>query len=363
MGIIPSTDVPINVLSAASSRLKTNISRCATVCSFFLILTLHAQYLKLKKPTGSGVCPPEVKRAHALEARINERAGTRDVSDFDLNDSTSGESSDDDVEVIDDPTIHTAVARRAPTPPLRRSRKSAPDLIDKLSRAFDPAAQRARDEERYHRSAENTQVFTLSQQLRDAHTSAETLRNQISILQQHLNDAERARDVALLKVDMMDRRTEKADRWTRGRNSRSRSPRRRSPSPRKIRCEARYPDGGACTYWVTDASESEKENGERHRRSPLPQRTQIFYKPRSPHRRSPSPGPSNWADRYRTQRSPSPPRPITPLMRSSTVHDESASLVTGNSGVELTVTPNRAGAAPVSLIISAPQMQNGPSER
>ncbi|KAJ7127643.1 hypothetical protein C8R44DRAFT_873467 [Mycena epipterygia] len=136
-------------------------------CSIKSLESKYKQYLKLKKPTGSGVCPPEVKRAHALEAHINEHAGTRDVSDFDLNDSTSGESSDDDVET--------------------RS-NSTPSSFE-----------RARDEERYHRSAENTQVFTLSQQLQDVHTSAETLRNQISILQQHLNDAERARDIALLK--------------------------------------------------------------------------------------------------------------------------------------------------------------------
>jgi hypothetical protein len=45
------------------------------------------------------------------------------------------------------------------------------------------------------------------------------------------------------------------------------------------------------------------------------------------------------------------------LMRTSAHHDESSSLVTGN-GVELTVTPNRAGGVPVSLIISAPHVQN-----
>ncbi|KAJ7106935.1 hypothetical protein C8R44DRAFT_744811 [Mycena epipterygia] len=242
--------------------------------------TKYKQYLKMKKPTGTGTCPPEVKRAHELERLINERAGTHNVSDSEFDNSDSG-SSDDKIEVVDDPTV-TAVAQRAPTPPLRRSKQSAPDLIHKLSQAFNPEVQRARDEDRYHRSAENTQVFTLSQQLRDAHTSAETLRNQISILQQHLNDAERARNVALLKVEMMEHRTEKADRWTRGRgrntyHSRSHSPRRRSPSPRKIRCEARYADGGACTYWVTDAFDSEKENEDHRRRSPLPQRTQIFY--------------------------------------------------------------------------------------
>jgi hypothetical protein len=44
-------------------------------------------------------------------------------------------------------------------------------------------------------------------------------------------------------------------------------------------------------------------------------------------------------------------------MQASTHFDKSSSLVTGNS-VELTVTPNRVGGVPLSLIISAPHTQN-----
>ncbi|KAJ7257277.1 hypothetical protein C8J57DRAFT_1074477 [Mycena rebaudengoi] len=305
-------------------------------------------YLKMKKPTGVGTCSPNVKEAHAIESLITERAGMRELSD-DVENDSGAHSSSDDIEVFDHPSssaVHTAVARRAPTPPLRHpSKKSAPELVNKLSMAFDPEVQRARDEERYNRSTQNTQVFTLSQQLRDAHVTADNLRNQISILQQHLNDAERARDVALLKVKMIEygggRRAERGRR--RGDHSRSRSPYRRSPA-RKLRCEERYADGGACTYWITDEDDSEKEN---HRRSSL-SRSQIYYRGCSP-----SAGPS----RLRGQHSLSPVRPATPLMRTSAHHDESLSLVTGN-GVELTVTPNRAGGVPVSLIISAPHAQN-----
>ncbi|KAJ7253133.1 hypothetical protein C8J57DRAFT_1187327 [Mycena rebaudengoi] len=313
-------------------------------------------YLKMKKPTGTGTCAPEVKQAHAIESLITERAGMRELSD-DIDNDSGANSSDNDIEVLDPPPssdVHTAIARRAPTPPLRHtSRKSAPELVNKLSRAFDPEVQRARDEERFDRSAQNTQVFTLSQQLRDAHATADNLRNQISIIQQHLNDAERARDVALLKVEMMGfgggRRAERGRHHRRGDNSRNRSPRRsRSPRRRspahKFRCEERYADGGACTYWITDEDDSEKEN---HHRSSL-SRTQIHYRGRSQ-----SAGPS----RLRGQHSPSPVRPATPLMQALTHFDESSSLVTGNS-VELTVTPNRVGGVPLSLIISAPHTQN-----
>lgn len=74
-------------------------------------------------------------------------------------------------------------------------------------------------------------------------------------MQQHLNDAERARDVALLEVKMMQyppptRRGGDRDEHQRGRYE-YRAERRRSPR-RMIRCETRYADRGACTYWVSD---------------------------------------------------------------------------------------------------------------
>ena len=81
-------------------------------------------------------CPPEVKRAKRIDHMINERAGTRDIADSDLGDGDDDAdvSSDDSVQVTK-PTvpIHTAVARRAPTPPLRRnSRLNAPELVKGL---------------------------------------------------------------------------------------------------------------------------------------------------------------------------------------------------------------------------------------
>ncbi|KAG2336469.1 hypothetical protein BDR05DRAFT_953347 [Suillus weaverae] len=50
--------------------------------------TKFKQFVKTTKPTGDGVCPPDVTRAHELDVRINERAGTRDLndSDFDADD-------------------------------------------------------------------------------------------------------------------------------------------------------------------------------------------------------------------------------------------------------------------------------------
>ncbi|KAG1858732.1 hypothetical protein DFJ58DRAFT_726512 [Suillus subalutaceus] len=45
--------------------------------------TKFKQFVKTMKPTGDGVCPPDVTRAHELDARINERAGTHDLNNSD----------------------------------------------------------------------------------------------------------------------------------------------------------------------------------------------------------------------------------------------------------------------------------------
>ncbi|KAJ8582171.1 hypothetical protein M405DRAFT_750637, partial [Rhizopogon salebrosus TDB-379] len=60
--------------------------------------TKFKQLVKTTKPTGDGVCPPEVTRAHQIDELINERAGTCDLNDtdFDANDNESTVVSDHD---------------------------------------------------------------------------------------------------------------------------------------------------------------------------------------------------------------------------------------------------------------------------
>ncbi|KAJ7123487.1 hypothetical protein C8R44DRAFT_783884 [Mycena epipterygia] len=167
--------------------------------------TKYKQLLKMKKPTGDAHCPPEIKRAHRIENLINQQAGTRDLSDSDCDDAAADASSNDSIEVLSTrATVHTAVARRPPTPPLRRRnpRMNAPELVSKLSQAFDPEAQKSRDDERSQRSFQTTQLFAMSQQLRDAQATMESLQNEISAMQKHTNDVERARDRAEMKLEM-----------------------------------------------------------------------------------------------------------------------------------------------------------------
>ncbi|KAJ7201482.1 hypothetical protein C8J57DRAFT_1260794 [Mycena rebaudengoi] len=209
--------------------------------------TKYKQWLKTKKPTGDASCPPEVKRAHQIEELINQRAGTRDLADSDF-DTAVDDASSGEVEVIEHPSVCTAVARRVPTPPLRRNpRLNAPDVINQLSRAFDPDVQRQRDDERSQRSLQNTQLLAVNQQLRDAQATAEALRAQITIMQGRIHDVERARDPAELLLDMAEYKGGSV---------------REKKDKKKIRCEKIYRDGGAATYWISGSSgsDSEKEN-------------------------------------------------------------------------------------------------------
>ncbi|KAJ7016032.1 hypothetical protein C8F04DRAFT_1283100 [Mycena alexandri] len=296
-------------------------------------------YLRLKKPTGEGVCPPEVKRAHEIEDMINAHVGARDVSDAVIISDSSDSSSDNDnygANPGPSTSTHTAVAQRAPTPPLRRRlKKTAPDLVDKLSRAFDPDTLRAREEERARRSEQSSQVFLLSQQLRDAHAVSERLHNDLSIMQQHLHDAERERDVAQLELKMLDREAHRGHRdgYFARRDKRSRS---RSARPHKTRY---------------DEYDSDKENNYSHPPSEL--KYSILRKPPCcAHHllsRPPTPGPS----RLPRLVSPSPSRHTTPLVQGD------STLNPNHDGVELMVTPSRGGGAPFSFVISGPQSQQG----
>jgi len=258
--------------------------------------------VKTKKPTGDAYCPPEIKRAHQIDDLINERAFTRDISDGELDgsdniDNTRHLNNDEDPDNDSDAppvkikkadhVIHEAIIRRPDSSvPHRTSRMAGTDLMAKLSATFDPASQQARDADRANRSMQNAQLLALSQQLRDANTTTEGLRTQINDLQSRLHEAERARDRADLKLEMLQ--------FSRSSSAHSSRSHRHSPSPPPVRRRHRngrigardrspttkarlqrqngksknvqyFPEGGSYTTWVTDPSSedstcSEKEN-------------------------------------------------------------------------------------------------------
>lgn len=82
--------------------------------------------LKTKKPTGDTACPPEIKCAHRIERKINERAEVRELS----NDGMGTSWEDSDIEVLGKYQVRTAIARRAPTPPPHCNARITPGAKD-----------------------------------------------------------------------------------------------------------------------------------------------------------------------------------------------------------------------------------------
>ncbi|KAG2157038.1 hypothetical protein DEU56DRAFT_720970, partial [Suillus clintonianus] len=204
--------------------------------------TKFKQLVKTTKPTGDGVCPPDVTRAHYIDLLINERAGTRDLNDEDFDDQDAGSHTDSSSQ--DEPQ-HVAVARAtrtdAPVPRCNARGAAASELLTRLSGAFDPVTQRARDEERAARTLANTQLMTQAQQLRDSQATNENLRNQLFDLRARLYDVERACDKAELRAEMLDMKVSGCHQ------------RLRSPLPKeKTMVSEWYPDGGQSIRWITD---------------------------------------------------------------------------------------------------------------
>lgn len=199
---------------------------------------------------------------------ILARAGAREVSDGAnsdavVDDSDSDSGSDSSIEVLHSaPKVHTAVARRAPTPPPRRNtRINAPELVNKLSKAFDPEAQQSRDHARSDRSFQTAQLFTVNAQLRDAQATTESLRTQLAALQNQVHAAERARDLAEFKLQLVDVPKPKVP-------GRQEWLAEHHPDLERVggqvRSERVYSDGGRCTTWHSDPSDDEKENWAPH---------------------------------------------------------------------------------------------------
>ncbi|KAJ7735310.1 hypothetical protein B0H16DRAFT_1731329 [Mycena metata] len=203
-----------------------------------LVENRYKHLLKHKKPTGDPHCPDEVKRAHRIEVLINQSADTRELSDSDVasaanddNDNDDNSSlSDDSVEILASSTKRTANARRAP--PLRRH-LNAPELVDKLSKVFDPAVQKARDKDRAERSFQNTHMLALTGQLRDSQASNDQLYREHAALQSQIYELERSCFKNVSDVVRVNGH---------------------------VKCKTVYPEGGRCTTWIPDHSDDEKEN-------------------------------------------------------------------------------------------------------
>ena len=184
------------------------------------LMTYSSQLVRTEKPTGRADCPPEIDRAHAVEAAMNEKAGTRDLDDKDIIDTEALDTSDDEnlpptpfpiplppkgCKAKTEAGNNTGpVVRRVASTLMRAQPKNdAHSLLKTLSNALDPNAQLVRTQERTTHSFQMAQVLTLSNQLRDAQAIIETLHGQLSVCECERNTAERRADrsemLALLK--------------------------------------------------------------------------------------------------------------------------------------------------------------------
>ncbi|KAJ7806031.1 hypothetical protein B0H14DRAFT_3153066 [Mycena olivaceomarginata] len=279
----------------------------------------YKSFLKVKKPTGSADCPPEVVRAHELENLINTEAGTVNLSDNDID---SGASSDHDIEFVE----------QRPAP----------------------------------RSSDNTQFFAISQQLRDSQALSERLRNEIRELERDRDRAEF--DLKLMQFTHPSHGRGRSHRRTR----RVTSSHKRAPGIErvdgKIRVETRFPEGGAQTVYYTDPSTGEEvsDHSDEGFNSYFPSRSRSRSHHRDSHtlptltsgpsyrpvsrRRSPTPGPSRHSVSHHhnttagpsyNRCTPSPlPGPIETAHTPAPQAQAPGPLVTGTA-VQLVLTPAR----------------------
>ncbi|KIK34173.1 hypothetical protein CY34DRAFT_17907 [Suillus luteus UH-Slu-Lm8-n1] len=235
------------------------------------------QLVKTMKPTGDGVCPPEVTRAHHIDQLINKHAGTHDLDDMDFDDiednndhSILSDQIQDKLDCTSPSIQHTTLAcstahTEAPIPHRNARGAAATDLLNCLSGALDPAAQCDHDEDRANRSFATMQLLTQSQQLRDSNASIETYR-----------------DNSLLHIKMMEMTgsTHCQHIWM--------------PKHKNLQQEW-FPDGGGSVRWITDEGESTESEA-----------------PKAPHLRRVGPfGRPKYSDRpYFEDLADEPPKPI-----------------------------------------------------
>ena len=330
-----------------------------------------------------------MSQAHEIENLINDKAGTRDLDDSDF-DGSAGEGANEPIEISSDeeegspipspPPVKSAIARSTRKNTSHRAARGAsgPDLIANLSRVFDPEVQKARDSERANRSLQNTHFLAQSQQLRDLQHSNERLHQQIADLQTRLQDVDRSRDRAELKLEMLQMPGFGMVRPA-SRRSELRHRRRMMGIPKKKhKCEETYPEGGGSTWWVTDeediASDESRDydghhNPVRVQQSPSPYQRKCnhFQHPSTPDPchchtvtcRGTSPFHSAMSGRNTTYvRAPGlnltkSDLPVAGPSR-STMGLPTASVE--GTGVELTISPQR--GPPVSFVISPVRSQS-----
>ncbi|KAG1842753.1 hypothetical protein DFJ58DRAFT_645183, partial [Suillus subalutaceus] len=164
------------------------------------------QLVHTTKPTGDAECPPHIEHAHQIDSDINERAGTQDLDDKDIADEVLVISDQEDnlQPKACNPRLGP-IARHSVTPAPCASRNSHTpglELLTTISTSLDPHLQAAQDDEQTARTLQSTQVMSLSNQLRDAHMTINSLRDQLLQAERECSNAERRADHFEMQLQM-----------------------------------------------------------------------------------------------------------------------------------------------------------------
>lgn len=230
--------------------------------------------MKTKKPTGDAECPPDVRRAHEIDHKLHSKVASRDLEDGEIMEFEDGDGNNSDDEMSDsyDPSKDdgeaSPVPRRRPIPRVRTARAEGPlasqesvrqpsfkgtDLLEKISKTFDPEIQSRREADRASSMFQSQQLILLQSQIRDLNSTILSLRTQVDDTERRRVDADRRADRLQNQIDI----TSAVSR-ARLYRSATRVPRHVSPitisssestPDRNRRWEASFRDGGHSSWF------------------------------------------------------------------------------------------------------------------
>lgn len=236
--------------------------------------------MKTRKPTGDAVCPPYVRRAHEVNHKLQSKVACRDLEDEEIVETEDDEGDASDDEMSDSPDANGDIpALPKAVPRVRTARVEAPllsqesarqpsskgtDILDKISKSFDPEVQSRREADRASSMFQTQQLILLQSQIRDLNNTILSLRNQ-------LDDSERRRVDADRRADRLQNQIDITSAVTRARLYRSAAhvPRHATPisisstpestPDRDRRWEGTFRDGGRCS-WFGNADRFNRED-------------------------------------------------------------------------------------------------------
>jgi len=264
--------------------------------------------VKTRKLTGAAECPPEVRRAHEIDHKLQSKVACRDLEDGEIIDFEDGKNSDDEMSDAYDPPEDdngaSPAPRHQPVPRVRTTRVEAPlpsqestrqpsskgtDILEKISKTLDPEIQSRREADHASSMFQSQQLILLQSQIRDLNSTVLSLRGQ-------LDSAERRRVNADRRADRLQNQIDITSAVTCARLYRSAAHVPRHVSPISIsssestpdhnhQYEATFRDGGHCS-WFRNGDRFDHDND-------VAEVTRIPWSP-SPHSPAQSPPASDF---------------------------------------------------------------------